>query len=116
MISKKRKISIVKKKKKKISIKTSNQSSISQSKISSSFGQSIESKKNNPNNDLINNKYEINDINVEKIEDMRDHEMELTDKPLKSMFLFKNMKEMPINCSEKDSITYKIGSLQKIII
>lgn len=48
---------------------------------------------------------------AKQIEEDRANEMELTDKPLQSVFLFKGMKGMPINCSEKDSVTYKIGSV-----
>ena len=75
---------------------------ISQSKISSSFVMSLNSKNNQPDSETFPEDQHNNF-------DSRQNEMELTDKPLKSVFLFKNMKEMPINCSEKDSITYKIG-------
>jgi hypothetical protein len=69
------------------------------------------------NTDNKKNEEQILEIKKsEDFEEKRMNEMELTDKPLKSVFLFGNMKDLPINCSEKDSITYKIGKLQISII
>ena len=78
----------------------------------------MESKSNNFNSNQIlqENKTEVENNEQLELQKARQNEMELTDKPLKSMFLFKNMGEMPINCSEKDSITYKIGEFYFIFL
>jgi hypothetical protein len=113
VVVKKRKISLIKSKHRKIKAQNSPKTppSISQSKISSSFGLSLDSRVNNSNTESgFENKIQENVVKNDIKEENRQNEMELTDKPLKSMFLFKNFKEMPINCSEKDSITYKIGN------
>lgn len=98
-------LSLKKKEKKEDNIQNSFNMPENQSKISSSFGISLDSKHNLA-------KELDKPITPDKV--LEDSEVkakfELTDKPLKSVFLFENMKEMPINCTEKDSITYKIGN------
>lgn len=113
MAVKKRKISLVREKAKKRTPTAGEESTtapVSQSKISSSFGLSLDSRGTQFNNESgLGKSGRAEKEELAAIEQDRHKEMELTDKPLKSMFLFENMKEMPINCSEKDSITYKIG-------
>ena len=84
---------------------------INDSKISSSFKVSIDSKNDNILENLHSKETaEKNENNEdEKMEKERHNELELTDRPLKSGFLFRGMDSIPLNCSEKDSITYKIG-------
>lgn len=136
LVSKKRKISLLhgeksSKKKEIAEVKVNETETIvNDSKISSSFKASLDSKNNNILGDLngkkispilnqevrnpVQEKKEESKIEEEKLDDeiekQRQNEMELTDKPLKSNFLFKGLDSIPLNCSEKDSITYKIGN------
>lgn len=113
VVVKKRKISLVRERSKKKNTadkEHSTNAQVSQSKISSSFGLSLDSRGTHLNNESgLSKGNQPQKEAMEAIEQERKKEMELTDKPLKSVFLFENIKEMPINCSEKDSITYKIG-------
>ena len=87
---------------------------VNDSKISSSFKVSIDSKNNNilanlNSKETAEKTENPKDLEDEKREKQRQNELELTDRPLKSGFLFRGMDSIPLNCSEKDSITYKIG-------